>query len=105
MPLVLVVGVSLAAPLAGAQELSPAPKAAAPNPQPIAAAAAAKVEGLEPAEAALATTQATEPDPTTSDAKSFFKSPKGILALTLAVAGVGYTIYSSQHDRITSPIR
>ena len=36
---------------------------------------------------------------------SFFKSPKGVAALVLAVAGISYVIYSSQNDRINSPIR
>lgn len=105
LPLALLLGLSLGAPLAGAAELAPpvAPAPAAFEPKPVAEAAAAKLAALEPAEAALATTQATEP--TSGDSKSFFKSPKGILALALAIAGVSYTIYSSQHDRLHSPIR
>lgn len=109
LPLALFVGLSLVAPLAGAAELPPpaAPAPAAFEPKPVAAATAAKLAALEPAEASLATTTTTTQtsEPLAGGSKSFFKSTKGILALTLAAAGVGYAIYSSQHDRLHSPIR
>ena len=34
---------------------------------------------------------------------SFFKKPAGILVLAAIAAGVGYALYSTQHDRINSP--
>ena len=34
---------------------------------------------------------------------SFLKSRPGLLALAVMVAGVGYALYSTQNDRITSP--
>ena len=34
---------------------------------------------------------------------SFFKTRSGILALAVMVAGAGYAVYSTQHDRIKSP--
>jgi hypothetical protein len=36
---------------------------------------------------------------------NFFTSPAGIITLAVFGAGLGYAIYSSQHDRITSPGR
>jgi hypothetical protein len=34
---------------------------------------------------------------------SFFKSPGGIIVLSTLAVGVGYFIYSTQNDRVTSP--
>lgn len=34
---------------------------------------------------------------------SFFKKPIGIAVLVTMAAGVGYALYSTKHDRITSP--
>ena len=36
---------------------------------------------------------------------SFFKTPIGIVVLATVAAGVGYAIYSTQNDRITSPAK
>jgi hypothetical protein len=36
------------------------------------------------------------------DSPAFFKSGPGIVALVMMVAGTGYALYSSKHDRITS---
>jgi hypothetical protein len=38
-------------------------------------------------------------------ATSFFKSRPGMIALTIMAVGTGYVIYSTQHDKITSPGR
>jgi hypothetical protein len=105
LPLALCLGLSLVAPLAGAAEPAPpaAPTPAVVDIKPLTNATAAKLASIETSEAALATTQTTEP--TSGDSKSFFKTPRGVLALALAAAGVGYVIYSSQNDRINSPIR
>lgn len=106
LPLALFLGLSLVAPLAGAAEPAPpaVPSPAAGDAKPLTAATTAKLAALETSEAALAaTTQTTEP--TSGDSQSFFKSPRGVLAIALAAAGVGYVIYSSQNDRIKSPIR
>ena len=35
--------------------------------------------------------------------KSFFKTPAGIIALVAAGVAVGFTIYSTSNDRISSP--
>lgn len=37
------------------------------------------------------------------DSPAFFKTKGGAVALAVMVLGVGYAIYSTQHDRITSP--
>ena len=36
---------------------------------------------------------------------SFFKTKPGIVALAVMIGGVGYALYSTQHDRITSPAK
>lgn len=36
---------------------------------------------------------------------AFFKTGPGIVALVALAAGVGYAIYSTQNDRITSPAK
>jgi hypothetical protein len=36
---------------------------------------------------------------------SFFKKPAGIVVLCTLAAGVGYALYSTQNDRITSPAK
>jgi hypothetical protein len=44
---------------------------------------------------------------TTTDlgSKSFFRTPAGIITLVALAAGVGYTLYSTSHDRVKSPAR
>ena len=44
-----------------------------------------------------------EQDAGTKSSPTFFKTPAGALALAVMVAGVGYAVYSTKHDRITSP--
>lgn len=53
---------------------------------------------------ALQTTQAP-PSGGAEEPRSFLGSNRGRIALVLLAAGVGWTIYSNSHDRITSPIR
>ena len=36
---------------------------------------------------------------------SFFKSPVGIAVMATFAVGVGYFLYSTQNDRITSPAK
>ena len=44
---------------------------------------------------------------TTTDlgSKSFFKTPAGIAALLALGAGIGFALYSTSNDRVTSPAR
>jgi len=44
--------------------------------------------------------QASNP---TTQSSSFFTTPTGIVVLSALAAGVGYALYSAQHDRIHSP--
>ena len=39
------------------------------------------------------------------DSPSFFKTKGGAVALAVMVLGVGYALYSTQNDRITSPAK
>ena len=34
---------------------------------------------------------------------SFFKTPAGVLTIVLLAAGTGYALYSTSHDRVSSP--
>lgn len=62
---------------------------------------AAAITPLAPARAQTAT-GATKTD---FGSPSFFKKPAGIAVLVTLAAGVGYAIYSTQHDRIHSPAK
>jgi hypothetical protein len=102
--LALVVGLTLVAPPAFAA-------GPAPDPRPITAAVAAKVEAA-PA-AALAQTAQTAPAvqaaPSATLAetgsKPFFKTTKGVVALVLLAGSLGYMTYSFSNDRVSSPAR
>jgi len=49
---------------------------------------------------------AAQQAPTTGDRSgSFFKSPVGLVILATFAAGIGYALYSTQNDRITSPAK
>jgi hypothetical protein len=99
--LALAVGLAVAAPPA----LAGQPPSVKPVKTPLSAAAAAQVAALSPTKV-LAAAQESPAAPSTSS-PSFFKTPKGIAALALLAAGVGYAAYSAVHDRkpVKSPIR
>ena len=89
-----------------------APPAAAAGPAPARPlAAAAEAAGAALPEAAVA--QATQAAPTApagavaapavADGKPFFKTPKGVVALVLTAAGLGYMGYAFSNDRVKSP--
>jgi hypothetical protein len=40
---------------------------------------------------------------TAGSAPGFFRTTPGVIALAVMAAGVGYALYSNQHDRIHSP--
>lgn len=42
-------------------------------------------------------------DAATKSSPGFFKTPAGALALAVMIGGVGYALYSTKNDRITSP--
>ena len=39
------------------------------------------------------------------ESKGFFKTPAGAVALAVMAVGAGYAVYSTKHDRITSPAK
>ena len=51
---------------------------------------------------ARATARRAEQAGTSKESVGFFKSKPGMIALAVMVGGVGYALYSAQHDRITS---
>ena len=76
-----------------------------PAPTRLSSTIAATVGSLKPT--ARAVVQAT-PDAGTSDSpRSFFKTPTGVAALVLMVAGVAYVAYSipKANEKVHSPIR
>ena len=102
--LALVVGVTFAAPPASAAEA----KASTPHAgtSRLAATTAARLATLAPTARAFAQTQSS-PASSGTDSKSFFSTPTGVAAIVLMVAGVGFAVYSANHDRkpVKSPIR
>lgn len=66
----------------------------------VSAAAIAKSQPL-----AATAAPAAQEGPSDAGSVSFFKKPLGIAALITLAAGVGYAIYSTQNDRITSPAK
>jgi len=97
---VLVVALMLAAtPLPAFAGEPPAPAPPRPSLDVLVKQAAAATP-LAPARAQTATTTKTD-----FGSPSFFKKPAGIAVLAALAAGVGYALYSTQHDRVTSPAK
>jgi len=96
--LALLMGLTFSAPPTAAGEAKAVPA------RPLAAATAAKLAALAPS--ARAFTQET-PASSSAEDRSFFRRPAGVAALVLMAAGVGFAIYSINHDRkpVKSPIR
>jgi hypothetical protein len=85
-----------------ANEAQPAGKAKAKTAQVSLRQVVAREAARTPLAASSARTAQAE---TPKRSASFFKTPVGILALAVMAAGTGYAIYSSTHDRITSPAK
>jgi hypothetical protein len=102
--LAVVVGLTLAAPPASAADAVAVTKA--PAQSQLAAATAAKLATLAPAAHAFAQTPPAA-DPAASDSRPFFKTPKGVAALVLMVAGAGFVAYRipKDNEKVHSPIR
>jgi hypothetical protein len=81
-------------------------KTTAPSLRQVVAQEAARTP-LQPAVARASerasTTRTVTQDDSPKQSKAFFKTPLGIAALAVMVAGTGYAIYSAKHDRIKSP--
>jgi hypothetical protein len=98
--LALLLGLTFSAVPAAAE-----PRPAAPAKHSLAAAAAAKVAAAPVSSRALA--QAAPAPVTTESGRSFFKSPAGVAAIVLMLAGSGWMVYSAYHDNdpVHSPYR
>jgi hypothetical protein len=87
--------------VAFAAEAAAAPQVGSTTAAPtLAQAAAARAAAALPA-AALAPAQAG----TSGSGKSFLRSGKGVAVLVLMAVAVGYTVHSTDKDRVRSPIR
>lgn len=88
--------------------LCPLPALAGDQGQPVEKtpgirASAAAVAARAPLAAKPAAVQGPSAGPNRS--ASFFKTPLGVVVLAAMAGGVGYAIYSTQNDRITSPAK
>lgn len=91
-----------------AQSESPGPTPAKPGLRLSAARVGATLDPAPRAWAGAARTSAKASAQTSGasggrDKWSFFKSPIGVAVLGAFAAGVGYALYSTQHDRVSSP--
>jgi hypothetical protein len=98
--------------LAVATALIPLPALAAedarPSPKPGSIKASVEkidARALAPARPTRANEARRAAQGTTGRDTSFFKSKPGILVLAVMAVGTGYALYSTQHDRITSPAK
>ena len=100
----LLIALTVGAPPCSASEAGPGSTDKAPAKRSLASAAAARV-ALAPPARALAQTGAG--GSATGTSRSFFRTPTGVAAIVLMVAGSGYAIYSVSHDQkpVKSPIR
>lgn len=103
--LAVVVGLALAAPPASAADAVAVTKA--PAPSQLATTTAAKLATLAPAPSAFAQTAPAADPAASTDNRPFFKTPKGVAALVLMVAGAAYVAYRipKDNEKVHSPIR
>jgi hypothetical protein len=97
--LAVLVGLSLAAPPAGADQVAQKPIA----PKSLKAATTAKLASLNTNEA-IALSQIAGAG-SSSSSSGFFKTRKGVAALVLMVGGVAWAIASRKQDAVHSPAR
>lgn len=102
IPLALA-GALIALPVA-ANDHAPAPQSAKASTQQVSVRELAAREATKAPLARTNTVRRAEQS-TAKDSGSFFKSRQGAVALAVMVLGTGYAIYSSKHDRITSPAK
>lgn len=95
----------LAIALCSAVAVPPAAEAGPAPARPLAAAADAAVAALPQSALSQAaqTGQTVPAAPAVPDSKPFFKSTKGVLAVVLTAAGLGFMGYAFSHDRVKSP--
>jgi len=104
------VSVLLAALIAAGAPLSAAadPVKSYPAATRLSSSIAAKVGALSPSARALAqTAPAPDSSDTAESGRSFFRTPTGVAALVLMIAGAGYVAYSipKDNEKVHSPIR
>jgi hypothetical protein len=99
--LTITTALTLSAPPASAASAPQAP-AKAPAKTSLAAATTAHLAVLTPAPSAF-----QETTPAATDSRGFFRTPTGVAALVLMVAGAGYVAVSIGRDnkKVHSPIR
>lgn len=102
--LTLVVGLTLVAPPVSAADV--ARPAKAPSQSSLAASTSARLATLAPSRRAFAQA-AADPGTSSTDTRSFFKTPTGVAAIVLMVAGAAYVAYRIPKDnqKVHSPIR
>lgn len=64
-----------------------------------------KVVATQTLKSSQKTARAQQGGTTDLGSSSFFRSPGGIIALVALAAGIGYTIYSTNNDRVKSPAK
>lgn len=74
-----------------------------PTPRPTLMALVQQAAAVTPIAPAREQSATGATDKTQFASSSFFKKPAGIAVLAAFVAGVGFAIYSTQHDRVSSP--
>lgn len=102
--LTLVVGLTLVAPPVSAADVATPTKA--PSQSRLTASTSARLATLAPSRRAFAQA-ATDPAASSTDTRSFFKTPTGVAAIVLMVAGAAYVAYRIPKDnqKVHSPIR
>lgn len=103
--LTLVVGLTLVAPPVSAAEAATPTKA--PSQSRLAASTSARLATLAPSRRAFAQAATADPSTSSTDTRSFFKTPTGVAAIVLMVAGAAYVAYRIPKDnqKVHSPIR
>ncbi len=73
------------------------------EPRPLARAVERKLNSV--AASPTASFAQGEAATTSTDSRSFFKSPKGVAALVLMAVGAGYVVYTATSQRLDNPVR
>ena len=91
----------------GSRSAVAAPLTSRPSPTRLSSSIAAHVAALSPTTRALAQTAPAPSSNTAESGRSFFRTPAGVAAIVLMVAGAGYVAYSipKDNEKVHSPIR
>lgn len=77
----------------------------APKPSPSIKATVANVLATQTLATSTPVARAQNQGTTSLGSSSFFKTKAGIITIVAMAAGVSYALYSTSHDRVTSPNR